>query len=376
MDGNENNAKQTAFFDLEDLQNAIERKQSVEWNIVVIHKDIKRVSVAAYNAKNDNNIAEEHGLEAARLHDELNRNSQLQHLPLHCFTKQQIYDVVKSWLFNDIQFKKQLRSIINIFADYSLFGERIISDRFSMNSIRQILQKDLLTFMTKDTFKILMMKIKHWKTVDDEDILSKSAEQIGYLLHHRPVTCLLKRVMHKIDGIDGQKLIEYYEQNNDWMRKVTGWDATDIYQIHAVLFKYASFSLSQINENTETVSRNLWASTVSLHSLKKCIASYKDMSLQTIAYKIKNGSNELHAFSDKVMEAVSTGMHMKSLYEAVADCFISKYPSVLSDVPSEYDLNKYPSWTCANCSNYNFCNFINGKINVNLSICSLCGITQ
>eukprot|EP01083_Nonionella_stella_P152492 488913_1 len=100
------------------------------------------------------------------------------------------------------------------------------------------------------------------------------------------------------------------------------------------------------------------------------------MALETITHRIKNGSNELHAFSDKVMEAVSTGMHMKSLYEAVADCFIFKYPSLLNDVPSEYDLSKYPSWTCANCSNYNFCNFINGKINVNLSICSLCGITQ
>eukprot|EP01083_Nonionella_stella_P313203 1123245_1 len=199
MDGNENNAKQTAFFYLEDLQNAIERKQSVEWNIVVIHKDIKRVSVAAYNAKNDNNIAEEHELEAARLHDELNRNSQLQHLPLHRFTKQQICDVVTSWIFNDIQFKKQLRTIINLFADYSLSGERIIS--FSMNNIRQILQKDLLAFMTKDTFKILIRKIKHWKTVDDEDILSKSAEQIGYLLHYYPVTRLLKRVMHKNDSM-------------------------------------------------------------------------------------------------------------------------------------------------------------------------------
>eukprot|EP01083_Nonionella_stella_P273564 928034_1 len=129
MDGNENNVKQTAFFDLEDLQNAIQRKQSIEWNIIVIHKDMKRVSVAAYNAKNDKNIAEDmmtqHELEAVRLHDELSRDSQLKHLPLHCFTKQQIYDVVKSWLFNDIQFKKQLRSIINIFADYSLFGERI-----------------------------------------------------------------------------------------------------------------------------------------------------------------------------------------------------------------------------------------------------------
>eukprot|EP01083_Nonionella_stella_P313201 1123240_1 len=117
IDGDENNAKQTAFFYLEDLQNAIERKQSVEWNIVVIHKDIKRVSVAAYNAKNiAENMMTQHELDAARLHDELTRNSQLQHLPLHRFTKQQICDVVTSWIFNDIQFKKQMRTIINLFA--------------------------------------------------------------------------------------------------------------------------------------------------------------------------------------------------------------------------------------------------------------------
>eukprot|EP01083_Nonionella_stella_P286766 976036_1 len=377
MDGDENNAKQTAFFELDELQNAIERERSIEWTIVVIHKDIKRVSVAAVGAGGNKNttkdIMTQHEVDAARLCDELSRNSRLQYLPLHRFDELHVHDVIKCWIVNDIQFKKQLRTIINLFSDYSLSGERILS--FSMNNIRQILQKDLLAFMTKDTFRILMKKIKHWKTVDDEDIPSKCAEQIGYLLHHYPMTKLLRRVLHKNDKVTGQRFIEYYEQNNDWISKITGWNATDVYQIQSVFFKYASFSSSQIKQKTKIALSEQPACI----DIGKCIDSYEDIALETINYKIKNGSNELHAFSDEVIEVVSNigdGKHMNGVYEAVGECFIANYSQLLSDIPSEYELNKCPSWTCANCSNYNFSNFIDGKINVNLSICSLCGVKQ
>eukprot|EP01083_Nonionella_stella_P009904 28345_1 len=377
MDGDENNAKQTAFFELDELQNAIERERSIEWTIVVIHKDIKRVSVAAVGAGGNNtttkDIMTQHEVDAARLCDELSRNSRLQYLPLHRFDELHVHDVIKCWIVNDIQFKKQLRTIINLFSDYSLSGERILS--FSMNNIRQILQKDLLAFMTKDTFRILMKKIKHWKTVDDEDIPSKCAEQIGYLLHHYPMTKLLRRVLHKNDKVTGQRFIEYYEQNNDWISKITGWNATDVYQIQSVFFKYASFSSSQIKQKTKIALSEQPACI----DIGKCIDSYEDIALETINYKIKNGSNELHAFSDEVIEVVSNigdGKHMNGVYEAVGECFIANYSQLLSDIPSEYELNKCPSWTCANCSNYNFSNFIDGKINVNLSICSLCGVKQ
>eukprot|EP01083_Nonionella_stella_P059155 154778_1 len=370
MDGNRHNAKQTAFFELEKLQNAIKREQSIEWNIVVTHKDIKRVAISTIIA---NDIMKRHELEAARLHDALSHNAQLKYLPLHRFNERHVCDIVKCWIFNDIQFKTQLQTIMNLFAHHSLSGENIIS--FTMNKIRQILKKDLLAFMTTATFEILMRKVEHWQTVDDEGISSKCAEEIGYMLHQYPVTKLLNRVRNEIDCISGQKFIEYYRDNNDWIHKVTGWDTTEIYQIHSVLFKYASFSSSQVKQKMKMALPERPASI----DIGKWIASYDNTALETISHKIKCGSNELNALSDQVADLVpntADGKQIRDTYEAVADGFITTYPNSLREIPSEYELNKYPSWTCANCSNYNFCNFIDGKINGNLSTCSLCGIKQ
>eukprot|EP01083_Nonionella_stella_P313202 1123243_1 len=51
IDGDENNAKQTAFFEWQQLEDAVQREKVIEWKIVVIHKDSKRVNVDNVTAK-------------------------------------------------------------------------------------------------------------------------------------------------------------------------------------------------------------------------------------------------------------------------------------------------------------------------------------
>eukprot|EP01084_Bolivina_argentea_P114242 203433_1 len=62
------------------------------------------------------------------------------------------------------------------------------------------------------------------------------------------------------------------------------------------------------------------------------------------------------------------------MYETIANCFAFDFNSLQST--SNYDLATQQSWICCNCSNYNFNYYIAGKVNSDLKLCSLCGITQ
>eukprot|EP01083_Nonionella_stella_P069615 185671_1 len=376
MRGKKNNAKQIAFFEWERLENAT---HPIEWNIVIIHKEInfKRVRVRNEDEHNKKimEIMDKHELDALNAERLLTKNESLRYLPLHRFDEDHVCAVIECWIFNDILFQEHLERIMNIFSDCSLSGERILA--ISMNNIQRELERELLRFVTPTALSIILRKINYWKTVDDEGITKKSEEEIAEILFKYPIERLLARVRNKNDVIDGEKCIRYYQERDkyEWIKHVTGWAQTEIYQIHSVLFKYASLTSSQIKAKMERVSERLEPR--ESDALRQCIDCRPDM-LETIGYKIKNGFNELHEFSDKVRDVIAifkfNDDKIKITYEAVADCFVTNYSK--STDKSEYELDVCPSWTCGNCSNYNFSNFINGKMNVDVSICSLCGMKQ
>eukprot|EP01083_Nonionella_stella_P110132 322071_1 len=383
MDGNESNAKQMAFFEWKHLEHAIRITNTIEWKIVIIHKGIKRVNVHNESKNKIADIMKKHKLEAIRLHDEMTKATEWTYLPLHRFDENHVCDVIKCWVFSDSRFKDHLERMIRIFSDSSLSVLRI--NAFSLKNIRRILERALLGFMTKETFDIVLKRIKYWKTVDildnENKILQHSTgpEEIASILFKYPLNKLLARIRNKNDIINGQKFIQYYGEfeNYPWIKNVTGWNDTEVYQIHSLLFKYDAFSSSGIKRNLKRVlSQQCMDASVST-AIIGCIESYDDTELKTLSCKIKNGSHELHEFSDRVMDAVSKvdDEWIKATYQGIADCFVTTY-SKFTDIPSEYELKTHPSWTCCNCSNYNFSNFIGGKINVNLSICSLCGMKQ
>eukprot|EP01083_Nonionella_stella_P039696 107968_1 len=240
LDGDENNAKQTAFFEWQQLEDAVQRDQVIKWKIVVIHKDSKRVNVDNETANSIKHNMKIHETNAMQLQNALANNESLKYRPLHRFDASHVCDVIQCWVLNDIQFKDHLKKIITIFVDCSLSGDRIMS--LSMGNIRRILEPALLGFMTKDTFDLILNRIKHWKTVDDENITKKSTEEIGAILANHPLNRLLARICNKNDIINGEKCIQYYAENYPWINNVTGWNETETYQIHSVLFKYDAFS--------------------------------------------------------------------------------------------------------------------------------------
>eukprot|EP01084_Bolivina_argentea_P261536 441994_1 len=378
LDGNINNSKQIVFFEWSALENAVRRGNGIEWKIVIIQKGRKRMDVHKTDNKMIKKMLHQHQMRTDKINKEIKMNLQLKYMPLHQFSSDNICNVIKWWVFNDIRFKTCLEKAVQIFSESSLSGDQIMS--LPLNNIARILEKEFLTFMTQKTFDIILRKIKYWKNVDDENIVDKTPEQIGYILYNYPTNKLFSRICNPNDLITGQKFIEYYKEANAWMKRVTGWNQTQIYQLQAVLFKHHCSTTTEIEDKITTILTDKLGESIA-NQIKNI---FRQHNIETIKYKLQTGNHDLQDFSDAVMNIVDDILAEQSdvdnddffqhVYNSIAMCFVTNYKNMES--ASEYQLDLHQGWTCSNCNNYNFCNYVNSKIQLDLSICSLCGIQQ
>eukprot|EP01084_Bolivina_argentea_P054990 100835_1 len=384
LNGNEADATQIVYFEWEELKRVVRKGKGFEWDIVILNNNEKSKSTNLPTIQTDQDdqmiqdLIEKLNIDFGNAAP--NKLDLPHDLPLHRFTPSNVCDVVKWWLYNDIKFKYDLKQTIQIFIDCTLSGNQILS--LSIQNIRRILEKELLKFMTRDTVDIILKQIIYWKTVDDKSIKTKLAQEIGYLLYHHPADMLFKRIFNEFDIVSGDKFIEYYRQKKHWIQYVTGWKQTEIYQLQSLLFRHKSLTLSEITEIMDNVLPQHLGQECAL-IIKTSIC--KRFDVEEIFYKIKNAIPNVD-FGDFINEMIDDLVEkqsqtdeindqlVKNVYKAVADCFVLNYDSLKPT--SEYDLDLHQGWTCFICSNYNFCNFVSSKINVELSICSLCGTTQ
>eukprot|EP01084_Bolivina_argentea_P117806 209142_1 len=299
---NDNDAKQIAFFEWKDLEFAIRKRQQLEWNVVIVHHGKKRTIVQ--KVKNDNSIQQmmgKHNSEIKKINCEINKNLVSKYLPLHQFDHKQVSIIMKQWIMNDINFKQNLRKTMKIFSDCSLSGEQILS--LSMNNIERILGKELLSFTTKKTFDIMLRKIQYWKTTDDENINTETPEKIGYMVYKYPLAKLLERINNKNDFISGAKFIEYYQRKKPWIKNVTGWNQTNIYQIESVLFKHNSYASSEIKEKMDAILIKRVGDSLGT-KIKMSICD--DYNVEEINYKMTNGGEMLEEFTNTMNDTIDT----------------------------------------------------------------------
>eukprot|EP01084_Bolivina_argentea_P071286 129629_1 len=245
-----------------------------------------------------------------------------------------------------------------------------------------IIQPQLSMCMTEETFQIIMEDFKTWRMQSMDDIKDKSAAEVAYQIYNFPLNNLINRI--NTDNIDGYQFIQYYTQDNRFIKEETGWNETEIYQIESILFDHYTYTEQHFKQNMSNVLSNNYSNILS----KTVINAIQNLFLQTnveqLHFQIKHGRN-IEGFSEKVTNMIydlvqnndeNANVPVKKIYEAIAKCFILTHDvqktknTMLISQPTRKD------WLCSNCSNYNFHNYIGGEINTDLSLCLLCGVQQ
>eukprot|EP01084_Bolivina_argentea_P170668 295741_1 len=301
-------------------------------------------------------------------------NTKLKQKSLIQFDSTNICDKIKWWIYNDEMYEKYLWKTIDILWKH----KRSINNP---ETVKIILQKELLSFVSEDTLNIMIESFGHQK----DEMYSTSVVDIGYKLYNFPMVKLLNRIQKKNEPIDGRQFLEYYIQRNLFIKEETGWLSDEIYQVETVLFSHYTA------QSQEIIIKNTSLSNKVLHEIQ--VALVED---EMLCLKIKNNEN-IQDFSEKLMNIVHELTEQneenkvtnkndayfdddfeKQIYEIIAEFFSSDGHTLKKKGKkrNEIILDRGKEWICSNCSNYNFCYYIDSKMSMDLSVCKLCGIPQ
>eukprot|EP01084_Bolivina_argentea_P070876 128877_1 len=300
----------------------------------------------------------------------------LDRLPLHQYSENNVADKILFWIFNDINYSKHLSQIIQRLI---LYDGLDVTAKSGLNIFKTISEKEFSGFISKETFEIIFSKLTQQIEQNPEAFKTKSAAEIGFIIFNYTWQRLLERIND--DKINGVKFIKYYQDNTQWIKEATGWDAKEIYQIEAMLFRHKSFNESEIETNMYNIFEQHFDETTS-NILKKTILEFD---VEQLHYKIKNNKN-IHDFTDAVMNTVHLLSNdatnkdkdlVQIIYKAIAECFSFCYSfETISSEETKLSLDIHQDWICSHCGNYNFHYYISSKMRYDLLTCDLCGITK
>eukprot|EP01084_Bolivina_argentea_P218987 371504_1 len=330
-------------------------------------QQISNISVAKNNYQLDDMKEEESirfDFEQANINNEINETLYEQYVPLHHFNSQNIASKIKWWLYNDINYKKNLFKTINIFVKHSLYGRTM--DHLTTDHVKRIAQSDLSEFMTTDTMDIMFKCF----AIDKHKFTNMTAPQIARTMYHYPLNSLTNTILS--ENINGKRFIDRFEQNDEFIKNSTGYDSNEIHQLNAILLKHSTPTQNEFIENMiNNMNKTLLPDTVK-QQLQNAISNFD---VEKLHYKMRYGK-DIQEFSDMIINKVDDLQYevqnnendfIKEIYEIIGSCFT--FPNV--SIKQEWN-----QWICQNCSNHNFNRYIGSKLCYDLSICSLCGIQQ
>eukprot|EP01084_Bolivina_argentea_P218132 370223_1 len=318
-----------------------------------------------------------HKLEVSKVRQEI-KNLDAKCVPLSRYSNNDICNKIKFFLYNDVNYHRHLEQAMETFSKNLLNGTFICS--VSTEIVEKVIQKDFLTFMTQDTFRIMMDNLEIWKNEAPDEIKTYRPAEISYNIFNYPLKNLLKRINDVNEPINGEVYIKYFVNRNPWIKNATGWNPNEVHQINSMLFKAHCFTAKQISAkiNNFTLQNDVFDSKISNIICDKI----HEYDLEQLHFKIKNGK-DISDFSDTITNMIddlakgndaSADNFVKSAYEAVADCFAFDYSKEIKG--GLRSLDKHQCWICNNCSNFNFHIFVASNMKRDLSSCTLCGIKQ
>eukprot|EP01083_Nonionella_stella_P205315 747771_1 len=298
--------------------------------------------------------------------------------PLHLFSAEQLCYHIKEWVVNDIDYKLHRSQTKQIFLNHQVSGAVI---NVLKRNAKTLVHAQLVSFLTEPTIDIMFNDVDYESWMH---LASKPAEEIGATLFDHPLNKLLLRIQN--EPINGQRFIESLHHQNV-IQEETGWNDDTIHQIQSILFRHHTFTPSEFAQHMKYIFHTKYVTKLSA----PMISTMKEMILQhdvsTLHYQIKNAQNIeefSHCVINMVDELVSKNEEHKYncnddahdhtdliqvIYEAIAECFI---------FGDDYDpmCLKLQHWICNKCSNCNINAVISGILTTNVTICTLCGMSQ
>eukprot|EP01084_Bolivina_argentea_P287829 493929_1 len=171
-------------------------------------------------------------------------------LPLHKFNEKHLLYLVRSWILKDNKYKKIMKQIMESLSKHKLSGSRLIA---LGDDMKHVLQNETLQYMTNDTFNISIIYLNNLILNIQNEIISKSAPEIGQIIAEIPLINLSQRIEFCTNGmneINGNEFLNLCVISNDkWIKDTTGWNDNEILQIKYILLQHNTQTHNDILHN-------------------------------------------------------------------------------------------------------------------------------
>lgn len=274
----------------------------------------------------------------------------------------------------------------------TLFGlkaddsKRIVNDAVLVTRETESVKREHI--MTVATLNIIWDRLNQWKENDAEDLRSKSAEYIAGVLYEYPLARLISQIRkNEIKGIDIIDILKYKKQN--LINTMTGWDDNFVEQIQLIFYEYLSSNKRQIIHHINSVFDKHEISQKTKDKLKQKLINEDLFDVDQLWFNIKNARNlDTNANGSEFAKAIVDIIHalkdmqhkdkdvpesnFYSCYTLIANCFIN----ITGESESTAFRHSMLSWTCYNCQNCNFPQYLGNKAQKNCDLlhCKLCGM--
>eukprot|EP01083_Nonionella_stella_P069112 184071_1 len=310
----------------------------------------------------------------------ISSQSTTNHIPLTQFTADDMVNSITNWIQHDIDYQFNISQTKTIFSKHELSGEKMTI--LSGDDAKRIVKDKMLEFIALSTLNIMFDGLDKWKEGNQENLQSKSSDQIAQILFEYPLRQLITRI--KTEGVDGQAFIKSVNKINI-IQQETGWKEDEIEQIHSVLFKAMVLSEDRFKRklgndpHSSADDDDDKSIEIAMAQIKQIMNTY---GVEQLQYDIKHNKNTdtFNAQVINIIHDIDQGDDreddvIQNMYKSIAQCFAFDYKSTVS-MNDELDLAEPRDWICSHCGNYNFSKYINGNMNHRLEWCTLCGVSQ
>eukprot|EP01083_Nonionella_stella_P285154 970655_1 len=119
-----------------------------------------------------------------------------------------ICNVIKQWVYNDINYKSNLSKLENLFIHHNTYGETFVI-KSRKPSWKDIVTHETLGLMQENTINVILNEMNKWRQLTQIAVKWKSPRQMARILYHYPLKQLIL-AFHE-ETIDGRQIMNVFK---------------------------------------------------------------------------------------------------------------------------------------------------------------------
>ena len=306
--------------------------------------------------------------------------------PIFDLNDKEFWHCIGQWIYEDIEYNHKLSELKRLFKDYGVSGAVI---RLIWNEkpgdvalIQNILENDMKRYFAADTVKKMLDAMKRWlRDTNHFDALAAAIpEDVAQLIIEFPIQNLKNAISD--EQMDGDSFLENPDVFQMIVQEATGWKKSECTLLSDEMLRRISLSKQQILKNIQRLATSLATKTKG-HFPQDLITKIKGQlrnngNLESVHFNLRLNGVIDGNFRVLVMNILDDLLKSPELYGVEPGDFIPLFFDTMSRAMTmklEDGDGQFP-WLCPCCGNLNVHKVIQYRMCTDISICSLCGVTQ